>query len=91
MNQAEDRMSEVEGKLEDLGKMIEEYEKPLKAQTRKTQEIQDTIKWLSMQIIDIEGGEKCQVDDVDLIFSKIVEVNFLLLKIDVPLRDIRSV
>lgn len=41
-------MLEVEGKLEDLGKMIEEYEKLLKVQIRKIQEIQDIIKWLSM-------------------------------------------
>lgn len=27
MNQAEDRKSEFEGKLEDLGEMIKEYEK----------------------------------------------------------------
>lgn len=44
MNQAEDRKSEFEGKLEDLGEMIKEYEKQLKAQARKTQGIQDTIK-----------------------------------------------
>lgn len=65
MNQAEDRKSEFEGKLEDLGEMIKEYEKQLKAQARKTQGIQDTIKWPSIQITDIEGGEKSQVDDVD--------------------------
>jgi hypothetical protein len=69
--QAEERISELEDKME-----IKRKTKQLKTCKRNMQEHTDTIKRPKLRIISIEEGEEVQAKGFHNIFNKIIIENF---------------
>jgi hypothetical protein len=72
----EDRISELEDKI-DIKENTKEYlEKILKRCKRNMQEICDSIKRPNLQIMGIKEGEEVQAKDIGNIFNKIIAETF---------------
>jgi chromosome segregation ATPase len=58
LEEAEDRISELEDKMEIKGKVEELLEKQLKTWEKNMQELSDSIKRTNLRIVGIEEGEE---------------------------------
>jgi chromosome segregation ATPase len=76
LQQAEDRISELEDKMEIKGKNEEQLVKQLKTYERNRQELTDSIKRPNLRIMGIEEGEEVQVKGICNIFNKIITEHF---------------
>jgi chromosome segregation ATPase len=57
LEEAEDRISELEDKMEIKGKVEELLEKQLKTWEKNMQELSDSVKRTNLRIVGIEEGE----------------------------------
>jgi hypothetical protein len=85
LEQAEDRISVLEGKVEIKGKTEELLCKQLKTCERNVQKLTDSIKRPNLRIIGIEEGEEVQAKGIHNIFNKTTE-NFPNLKKTIPIQ-----
>lgn len=72
MNKADDRILSLEDKVENLDQISKEMTNLRKHRKRTMQKIWNTIKRLNLWIIDIDEGQKSQVNDTDQIFKTII-------------------
>jgi archaeosine-15-forming tRNA-guanine transglycosylase len=72
LEQAEDRISELEDKIEIKGKTEELLVKQLKTCERNTQEITDSIKRPNLRIMGNKEGEEMQAKGICNVFNKII-------------------
>jgi chromosome segregation ATPase len=84
LEEAEDRISELEDKMEIKGKTEELLVKQLKSCERNMQELTDSIKRPNWRIMGIEEGEKMEAKGICNIFNKITE-NFPNLEKAMPI------
>jgi hypothetical protein len=82
----EDRISELEGKIEIQGKTKELLVKQLKICERNMQELTDSIKRPNLTIMGIKEGEKVKAKGIHNIFNKIITENFLNLEKAMPIQ-----
>jgi esterase/lipase len=75
LEQAEDKISELEDEMEIKGK-TEEQVRQLKTCERNIQELTDSIKRPNLRIMGIEEGEEVQAKGMCNIFNKIITENF---------------
>jgi chromosome segregation ATPase len=85
LEQAEDRISELEDEKEIKGKTEELLVKQLKTCERNMQELTDSIKRPNLRIMGIEEGEKVETKGIHNIFNKIITENFPNLKKNIPI------
>jgi chromosome segregation ATPase len=76
LEQAEDRISELEDETEIRGKTEELLVEQLKTCERNIQELTNSIRRPNMRIMGIEEGEEVQAKGIHDIFNKIVTENF---------------
>jgi ribosomal protein L39E len=76
LEQAEDRISELEDEMEIKGKIEELLVKQLQTCERNMQELTDSIKRPNLRIMDIEEGKEMQAKGISNIFNKIITENF---------------
>jgi chromosome segregation ATPase len=76
LEQVEDRISELEDKMEIKAKTEELLVKQLKTCERNMQELTNSIKNPNLRIMGIEEGEEVQVKGIHNIFNKIIMENF---------------
>jgi type IV secretory pathway VirB4 component len=76
LEQAEDRISELEDKMEIKGKTEELLVKQLKTCERNMEELTNSIKRLNLKIMGIEDGEEFQAKEICNIFNKIITENY---------------
>jgi hypothetical protein len=76
LEQAEDRISELEDEKVIKGKIEELLVQQLKTCEKKMQELTDTIKRPNLRIMGIEEGEEEQEKGMCNIFNKIITENF---------------
>jgi Mg2+ and Co2+ transporter CorA len=76
LEQAEDRISELEDKMENKGKAEELLVKQLKTCERNMQELTDSIKRPNLRIMGIEEGEEVPAKRIHNVFNKIMTENF---------------
>jgi chromosome segregation ATPase len=76
LEQAEDKISELEDKMKIKGKTEELSVKQLKSYERNMQEFTSTIKRQNTRIMGIEEGEEVQAKGICNIFNKIITKNF---------------
>jgi hypothetical protein len=88
----EERNSGAEESIESMDTTIKENAKYKKVLTQKIQEIQDTLRRQSLQIIGRDENEDFQLKEPANIFNKIIEKNFPNLKKEMPMniQDYRS-
>jgi phosphatidate phosphatase PAH1 len=86
LEQAEDRISELEDKMEMKGKTEELLVKQLKTCKRNMQELANSIKSPNLRIMGIEEGEEVQAKGIHNIFNKIITENFLNLEKAMPIQ-----
>jgi chromosome segregation ATPase len=84
LEQAEDRISELEGKMVTKGKNKELSVKQLKTCKKKMQELTDSIKRPNLRIMGIEEREEMQAKGMCNIFNKIITENFPNLEKTMP-------
>jgi esterase/lipase len=76
LEQTEDRISELEDKMEIKGKTEKLLVKQLKTCERNAQELTNSIKRPSLRIMGIEEGEEVPAKETHNIFNKIITENF---------------
>jgi chromosome segregation ATPase len=76
LEQAEDRISELEDKMEIKGKAEELLVKQLKTCERNMKELTNSIKRPKLRIMGIEEGEEVQAKGIHNIVNKIITENF---------------
>jgi chromosome segregation ATPase len=76
LEQAEDRISELEDKMEIQGKTEELLVKQHKTYERNMQELTDSIKRPNQRFMGIEEEEEVQTKGIHNIFNKIITENF---------------
>jgi hypothetical protein len=76
LEQAEDRVSEVEDEMVIKEKTEELLVRKLKTCERNMQELTDSIKIPNLRIMGIEDGEEVQAKGIPNIFNKIITENF---------------
>jgi chromosome segregation ATPase len=76
LEQAEDRISELEDEMEIKGKTEELLVKQLNTCERNMQELTDSIKGSNLRIMGIEEGEEVQSKGIHNIYNKIITENF---------------
>jgi chromosome segregation ATPase len=86
LEQAEDRISELEDEMEIKGKTEELLVKQLKTDKRNMQEFTKSIKRPNLRIMGIEGGEEVQTKGIRNIFSKIITENLPNLEKTMPIQ-----
>jgi chromosome segregation ATPase len=86
LQQAEDRISELEDELEIKGKNEEVLVKQLKTCERNMQELTNSIKRPNLRIMGIEEGEEVQAKGMPNIFNKIITENFPNLEKTMPIQ-----
>jgi chromosome segregation ATPase len=86
LEQAKDRISELEDKMEIKGKTEELLVKQLKTCERNMQELTNYIKRPNLRIMGIEEGEEVQAKEIHNIFNKTVTGNFPNLKKAIPIQ-----
>jgi Mg2+ and Co2+ transporter CorA len=84
LEQVEDRILELEDKIQIIGKKI--LVKQLKSCERKMQELSHSIKKPKLKITGIEEGEEEKAKEIHNIFNKIVKKITQILKKFCPLR-----
>jgi chromosome segregation ATPase len=75
LEQAEDRISELEDKMKIKGKTEELLVKQLKTCERNMQELTNSIKRPHLRNMSIEEGEKVQAKQIHNIFNEIITEN----------------
>jgi chromosome segregation ATPase len=85
LEQVEDRISELEDKMEIKGKTEALLVKQLKTCKRNMQELTDSIKRSNLRILGIQG-EEVQAKGTRNIFNKTVTVNFQNLEKAMPIQ-----
>jgi chromosome segregation ATPase len=80
LEQVEDRLSELEERIEIKLKTEEILVKQLKICERNMQKLSDSIKRPNLRIMNIEEGEEGQTKGIHNIFNKIITENFPNLK-----------
>jgi chromosome segregation ATPase len=85
IEQAEDRISELEDETVSKGKTKELLVKQLKTCEKKMQELTDSIKRSNLRIMGIEEGEEVQAKGMRNIFNKIIKENFPNLEQSMPI------
>jgi chromosome segregation ATPase len=86
LEQAEDRISELENEMGIKEKTEELLVKQLKTCERNIQELTDSIKRLNLRIIGIEEGKEVQAKAIHNIFNKIITENFPNLEKAMPIQ-----
>jgi predicted nuclease with TOPRIM domain len=86
IEQAEDRISELEDEMAINGKTEELLVKQLETCEKKMQELTDSIKIPNLRIMGIEEGEKVQAKGMYNIFNKIITENFPNLEKTMPIQ-----
>jgi chromosome segregation ATPase len=86
LEQAEDRITELEDKIEIKGKTEELLVKQLRTCERNMQELTDSIKRPNLSIMGIEEGEEVQAKGIHNIFNKIITENFPNLQKAMPIQ-----
>jgi chromosome segregation ATPase len=86
LEQAEDRISELEDEMEIKGKTEELLLRQLKTCERNIQELTNSIKRPHLRIMGIEEGEEVQAKRIRNIFNKIITENFPNLAKTVPIQ-----
>jgi hypothetical protein len=76
LQQAEDRISKLEDKMEIKGKTEELLVKQLKTCKRNMLELTNSIKRPTLRLIGTEDGEEMQAKGISNIFNKILTENF---------------
>jgi septal ring factor EnvC (AmiA/AmiB activator) len=76
LEQAEDRILELESEVEIQGKTEEQLVKQLKSCESNMQELTDFIKRPNMRIMGIEEGEEVQAKGICNTFNKIITEKF---------------
>jgi chromosome segregation ATPase len=84
LEQAEDRISELENKMEIQGKTEELLVKQLKTCERNMHELTNSFKRPNLRIMGIEEGEDVQAKGISNIFNKIITENFQNLEKTMP-------
>jgi hypothetical protein len=72
----EDRISELEDKMEIKGKTEQLLVKQLKTCKRNMQELTNSIKTQNLRMMRIEEGEEVQAKGMQNTFNKIIAENF---------------
>jgi chromosome segregation ATPase len=86
LQQAEDRISELEDKMEIKGKTEELLLKQLKTCERNMQELSNSIKRPNLRIMGIEEGEEVQGKGIRNILNKRITENFPNLEKAMPIQ-----
>jgi chromosome segregation ATPase len=86
LEQAEDRISELEDKMEIQGKTEELLVKQLKVCESNMQELTDSIKRPNLRIMGIEEGEEVQAKGIHNVFNKTITENFTNLEKTIPIQ-----
>jgi chromosome segregation ATPase len=86
LEQAEDRMSELEDEMVIKGKTEELLVRQLKICERKMQELTNSIKRPNLRIMSIEEGEGMQAKGISKIFNKTITENFPNLEKTMPIQ-----
>jgi chromosome segregation ATPase len=86
LEQAEDRISELEGEMEIKGKTEELLVKQLKTSERNMQELTNSIKSPNLRPMGIEEGEEVQAKGIHNILNKIITENFPNLENTMPIQ-----
>jgi chromosome segregation ATPase len=86
LEQAEDRISELEDEMEVEGKTEELLDKQLKTCERNMQELTDSNKRPNMRIMGIEEGEEVQAKGIHNILNTIIRENFPNLEKTMPIQ-----
>jgi chromosome segregation ATPase len=86
LEQAEDRISELEDEMEIKVKIEELLVRKLKTCKKKMQELTDSIKRPNLRIMGIEEGEEVQAKGICNIFNKIITENFPNLEKSMPIQ-----
>jgi chromosome segregation ATPase len=86
LEQVEDRISELEDKIEIKEKPEEILGKQLKSCERYMQELSNSLKRPHLRILGIEEGEEVQANRIHNIFHKIITENFPNLKKALPIQ-----
>jgi chromosome segregation ATPase len=86
IEQAEDRISELEDEMVIKGKTEEQLVKQLKTCEKKMQELTDSIKRPNLRIMGIEEGEEVQTKGMHNKFNKIITGNFPNLEKSMPIQ-----
>jgi chromosome segregation ATPase len=86
LEQSEDRMSELEEKIEIKGKTEELLVKQLKTCKKNMQELTDSIKRPNLRIMEIKEGEEVQAKRICNIFNKMITENFPNLEKVIPIQ-----
>jgi phosphatidate phosphatase PAH1 len=76
LEQAEDRIKELEDKMEIKGKTEQLLIKQFKTCKRNMQELTNSIKTPNLRLMAIEEGEEVQVKETPNIFNRIIPENF---------------
>jgi chromosome segregation ATPase len=76
LEQVEDRISEIEDKMEIKGKTEELLVKQFKTCESTMQELTNSIKRSNLRIMGTEEGEEVQAKGIHNIFNKIITENF---------------
>jgi TolA-binding protein len=86
LEQVEDRISELEDKIEIKGKTEELLVKQLKTYERNIQELTNSIKRPNLTIMGTEEGEEVQAKGICNIDNKIITENFQNLEKVIPIQ-----
>jgi TolA-binding protein len=87
LDQAEDRISELEDKMEIKGKTEELLVKQLKTCERNMEELTNSIKRPNLKFMGIEDREEVQAKGICNIFSKIITENYPNLQKVMPIQE----
>jgi hypothetical protein len=86
LEQAEDRISELEDEMVIKGKTKELLVKQLKTSEKKVEELTDSNKRPNLRIMGIEEGQEVQAEVMHNIFNKIITENFQNLVKTMPIQ-----
>jgi hypothetical protein len=87
IEQAEDRISELEDEIEIKGETEEKLLKQFKNYERNMQELTDSIKTPNLRLMGIKEGEEVQATAICNIFNKIKTENFPNLEKTMPIQE----
>jgi septal ring factor EnvC (AmiA/AmiB activator) len=86
LEQAEDRISRLEDKMEIKGKTEELLHKQLKTCEKKLQELSNSIKRTNLRFKGIEEGDEVQAKGIRNVFNKLITENFPNLEKTMPIQ-----
>jgi hypothetical protein len=85
IQEMEERISDAEDSIENIGTIIKDNAKCKKIITQNIQEIHDTMRRPNLQIIGVDENEDFQLKGPANIFKKIIEENFPNLEKEIPM------